>query len=199
MLMLDRFEVKDMLQRRLRTLVTVVCLSCVVALSLGCDSTCRPERDTNLIDNGSFEINRKPSLAGWTLLNPDLAETVNDGAPGSGFWSLKLSADWAPTMAVVWQKVEGTADGDVLTLTAYVKAYEGGGGIIRLVSGSHPLEQGPHPWASSDSTDWVRLALTDTLALSPGDSVWVVLSSFHTEISERIGLFDDVRVVRDGE
>jgi hypothetical protein len=159
--------------------------------------------------NGSFEINGAPSLARWTLLNPDLAETVNDGAPGSGSWSLKLTADSAPTTAVVWQKVEGVADGDVLTITTYVKAHKWGalyrgGEIIRLTSGSSPLEGGPHSWAASDSTDWVRLTLTDTLSLSPGDSVWVVLSSVPLEDSlaaiwyESIGLFDDVRVVRNG-
>jgi hypothetical protein len=57
----------------------------------------------------------------------------------------------------------------------------------------------------SDSRDWVRLTLTDTLSLSPGDSVWVVLSalglpdSIAALMDPCVGLFDDVRVVREGE
>jgi hypothetical protein len=197
---------RDMLLFRSRMLITVACLACTVALSAGCDSTCRPERDAPHIANGSFEIKGAPSLAGWTLLNPGGAETFYDGAPGSGSWSLMLHGDAAPTNDVAWQKVGGVADGDVLTLTTYVKGYGrfGRGGIIRLVSGSGPLEGGPHPWAASDSTHWMRLTLTDTLSLSPGDSVWVVLSSIPLPDSiaalmePTLGLFDDVRVVRGG-
>lgn len=183
----------------LRTLAIIGCLAGALGLSSGCDSTSRPERDTNLIGNGSFESDGAPSLAGWTALNPSLAETVRDGAPGSGLWSLKLTADWAPTSAVVWQRIEGVASGDVLTLTAYLKAPEGGGGIVDIVSGPAPTGRLQVPWISTGSTDWVRLSLTDTLSLSPGDSVWVVLSSLHTEVAPRIGLFDDVRVVREGD
>jgi hypothetical protein len=214
---LDRLEVEGMLRSRPRTLVTIVCLLCVVVLAHGCDSTCKPEREAIHIDNGSFEIEGSPSFAGWTLLNPDLADTLNDGAPGSGSWSLRLQADTDPTSAVAWQEVEGAADGDVLTLTAYVKAYRPGGfyyggGLIGLVSGSHPLdvrlhplEVELHPWAASDSRDWVRLTTTDTLSLSPRESVWVVLSSYPLPDSlgaifyNSVGFFDDVRVVREGE
>jgi hypothetical protein len=203
---LDRQEVTGMLQSRPRTLVTAICLSCVVGLSLGCDSTCKPEREAIVIDNGSFEIDGVPSVAGWTMRNPWRAQTSNDGAPGSGSWSLRLYGDTPTANDVAWQKVEGVADGDVLTLTAYVKGFGGSGrgGIIRLVSGSDPLEEGPHPQAASDSTRWVRLALTDTLSLSPGDSVWVVLSALAlpdsiAAIGLSVGLFDDVRVVREGD
>lgn len=188
-----------MLRSSFQALVAASCLLCLVASMPGCDSTSRPEAQTNLIENGSFEINRMPSLKGWTLLNPNLAASVQEGAPGGGYWSLKLTADWAPTSAVVWQKVEGVKNGDVLTLTSYVKAYEDGGGIIKLQCGPQPLEPSRERWVSSDVTDWVRLTLTDTLSLSAGDSVWVVLSSENTEVVPRIGLFDNVRLVRDGE
>ena len=185
--------------RRSSTLVTALCLSCLALLSLGCESSSKPERQKNLISNGSFESRGHPSLAGWELLNPSLAQSEHEGGPGGGSWSLKLTADWAPTTAVAWQKVEGVMSGDVLTLTSFVKARPGGGGTMMLASGSHPQQPARQRSVSSDSTAWVRLALTDTLSLSEGDAVWVVLSSHHTELIPRVGLFDEVRLVREGK
>lgn len=41
-----------------------------------------------------------------------------------------------------------------------------------------------------------RIAVTETLALPPGDKVWVVLRSPDTELQARAGLFDLVTLER---
>lgn len=188
-----------MLRGRSSTLVTALCLSYLVLLSVGCESSSKPEGRENMVSNGSFETRGQPSLAGWELLNPSLAQSEHDGGPRGGSWSLRLTADWAPTTAVAWQKVEGVKSGDILTLSSYVKAHPGGGGSIKLLCGPGPLEPTRHRSVSSASTEWVKLALTDTLSLSEGDAVWVVLSSHDTEVLPRVGLFDEVRLVREGK
>jgi hypothetical protein len=180
----------------LSKLVRMLCLICLSVLFLGCESTSRPDREETLISNGSFEKKGKPSLEGWEILNPTLAQSENEGGPGGGSWSIKLTADWAPTSAVVWQKIDGVKNGDVLTLSSYVKARPDGGGIMKLVCGPHAQLPSRERWVTSDSTGWVKVAVTDTLSLAEGEFVWVVLSSHHTELVPRMGLFDEVRLVR---
>jgi len=184
-----------MLPLKPRALLTVLSLSCAVGLSSGCDSTCRPERDTNLVYNGSFEIGGKPSLDGWTVANPTLSQLVRGGAPGSGSWSLALTADGAPTTTIVWQKIENVASGDLLDVSAYLKAHEGGGGRLRVLIGPSPTDYFGYWDTFSISSGWTKLTLTCQLPRSLEDPVWVVLSSLHTEIVPRTGQFDDVRVV----
>jgi hypothetical protein len=180
-------------------LIALICLVYLMLLTLQCSSPTRPAREDNLVSNGSFETRGRPSLSGWELLNPSLAQSEHDGGPGGGSWSLKLTADWAPTTAVAWQKIDNLKSGDVLALSSSVKAYDDGGGIIGLACGPSPLEPTRHRSVFSDSTAWVKVTLTDTVAVSEGDSVWVVLSSHPTEIVPRVGLFDEVRLVRVGK
>jgi hypothetical protein len=44
--------------------------------------------------------------------------------------------------------------------------------------------------------EWTFLSVEDTLAANEGDSVWVLLTSLHTEIAQRIGRFDLVSLER---
>ena len=144
----------------------------------------------NLLFNGSFESGGEPSLAGWRAGNPNLASAVAPGAPGGGEWALQLEADWAPTLGFVTQRIEGLRDGDIVLLRADVKAMDqAGGGVISLLVGDSPWGARAK-WAASSSGTWTALSVVDTLELAPGDSVWVQLSSFHTENWPRVGLFD---------
>jgi hypothetical protein len=158
-----------------------------------------PRNDsTELLQNGSFELNGSPSLDGWQPGNPALATLVAPGGPGGGDWSLRLQADWAPTLGYVDQKIEGLQSGDIVELRVDVRA-DGpeGGGLIAL-------SVGPHPWSSlgksawTASADWTTLTVVDTLQFGDGDSLWVRLSSFHTEVVPRVGLFDSASLTRVG-
>src|SRR4029450_7551059 len=94
--------------------------------------------------------------------------------------------------------VLGVSSGDVLRLSAFVRAVdaEGGGSIALSVGPSYGLRLNRGKWAHSSSTSWTRLSVQDTVVRAPGDTVWVALSSFHTEITRRQGRFDLVSLRR---
>ena len=151
-----------------------------------------PPVGESLLRNGSFELNGQPTFEGWELVNPDLATLVPGGAPASGEWALRLAADWAPTTGIARAVVPGVANGERIQLLAWIRAEEeGGGGRVYLTSGR---------WASEavtvESTEWTPVRLVSEVQIARGDSLWVVLSSLHTEIAPRVGLFDGVIVER---
>jgi hypothetical protein len=151
-----------------------------------------PQPAEELILDGSFERNGEPTLEGWRITNPSVTTLVRDPAPGGGDWSLALDADWAPTTGYVTMPILGVRDGDVLRLSAFVRAAdaEGGGSIALVVGPSYGLQLDRARWAHTSSASWTRLSVQDTVQLAPGDTVWVALSSFHTEIMRRQGRFD---------
>jgi len=151
-----------------------------------------------LILNGSFERDGEPTLKGWRITNPRVTTLVREPAPRGGVWSLALEADWAPTTGYVTMPILGVRDGDVLRLSASVRAVdaEGGGSIALSVGPSYGLRLNRAKWADASSTSWTRLSVQDTVRLAPGDTVWVALSSFHTEITRRQGRFDLVSLRR---
>ena len=151
-----------------------------------------------LIRDGSFERDGLPTLKGWRITNPAVTTLVREAAPGGGEWSLALEADWAPTTGYVTMPIPGVRDGDVLQLSAFVRAVdaEGGGSIALSVGPSYGLTLNRAKWASASSTSWTRLSVQDTVSLAPGDTVWAALSSFHTEITRRQGRFDLVSLRR---
>lgn len=171
-----------------------------LAVVLGCDGPTQPRGDSStadLLPNGSFERDGQPSLEGWRLLKPSLARSVEDAPTGGGVWSLQLDADWAPSLGVAFTAVRGVRTGDRLHLTTTARAANAdGGAIVELMTGHVPFSFSTVRWAATSSTAWTELSVDDTVSLSPGDSVWVVLSSPPTEVVARSGRFDLVKVVR---
>jgi hypothetical protein len=142
----------------------------------------------NMLPNGSFERDGQPTLDGWEVNNPALTSLVPGRAPDGGAWALRLEADWAPTTGFVRAPVTGVVPGHSLRLSAWVRGEgDAGGGMIYMTSG---------PWASEpvviEAPDWTPVELIAVPRIRPGDTVWVVLSSLHTEIVPRRGLFDNV-------
>ena len=163
---------------------------------INCNSSLiEPPIDNNLLTNGSFEINNIPTLNGWQFGNKQLANLVNEAPSGGGNWSLQLTSDWAPTTGYVYTPVLNVKSGDIVRLSAYVRAYGkfGGRGIIGLYAGSKLLP-GYMKSASSIDTLWNRISVIDTLNLTPGDTLWVILSSPITEIIPFQQLFDLVKL-----
>jgi len=157
-----------------------------------------PQPAEELILDGSFERDGKPTLNGWRITNPTVTTLVREPAPGGGEWSLALEADWAPTTGYVTMPILRVRDGDVLRLSAFVRAVDadGGGSIALSVGPSYGLRLNRGKWAYASSTSWTLLSVQDTVSLAPGDTVWVALSSFHTEITRRQGRFDLVSLRR---
>jgi len=146
----------------------------------------------------SFEQDGQPTLEGWRIGNPSLTTLVREPAPGGGEWSLGLAADWAPTTGFIFRPMLGVRNGDILQLSAFVRAFgQSGGGFIVLSVGPDS-RQGRGKWAGSASTSWTQLSVQDTVSLAPGDTVWVTLSSPNTEVAARQGRFDLVELRRIG-
>lgn len=160
------------------------------------DSAVAPASSTIPPFNGSFEVGNIPTLEGWRLGNPQLAQLVPQAPPNGGSWSLRLTSDGAPTSGFAYAPLTGLNSGDVVRLSAYIRAVgPSGGGILQLVVG--PQYYSSHRKARSGTdTLWQQVSVTDTLALASGDTVWVVLSSFPTEIVPYSGLFDLVQYER---
>ena len=159
------------------------------------DSSVQPEVDNNLLANGSFESDHTPTLQGWRLGNPRLAQLINEAPPKGGSWSLKLTSDWAPTTGFVYISVANVSSGDIVTLSAFVRGTckFGGRGIIELAVGPAMYTQHKKSASSSD-TVWNQISVTDTIALAPNDTVWVVLSSPITEMVPFQQMFDLVKL-----
>ena len=157
-----------------------------------------PRRGGAVILEESFERDGEPTLKGWRVGNPKLATLVRQPAPGGGSWSLRLVADWAPTTGYITMPILGIRDGDVVRLSAYVRAVNSeGGGLIGLSVGpSGGLLGNRVKRAYTTSTSWALLTVQDTISLAHGDTVWVSLSSFHTEVVPREGHFDLVTLIR---
>lgn len=167
-----------------------------ICFSLSCnESITESQSSENLLSNGSFEINGQPSLNGWRFGNKGLAELTNQAAPNGGNWSLQLTSDWAPTTGFIYTPVTNIKSQDIITLSAYVRATGqfGGGGIINLVTGQS-IYSGRIKSISTSDTVWNQISVTDTVKLNTNDTLWVVLSSLHTELVPFKGLFDLVKI-----
>ena len=175
----------------------------LVAAMTGCGDSgtksCPSPTGENLLANGSFERDGVPTLEGWMPADSSLASIVAQPAPCGGQYSLKLSVDWIPTTAFVTAKVPEARDGDILQLSAYIRAVgPDGGGLIGLVVGSHPWSAGPPAkWVSSAESTWTLVSLVDTISVSEQDTLWVQLSAFGVELAPvSAGLFDLVVLER---
>lgn len=156
-----------------------------------------PSVEGNLLPNGSFEFDHTPTLQGWRVGNAQSASLVNGAPPNGGNWSLELTADGAPTMGFAYAAVKGAQSGDILRLSTFVRSVgpTPGGGVILLKVGPN-VWNGTRKSTSSDDTLWTQLTVTDTIALGPTDSLWVVLSSFHSGFMASKGMFDLVKLER---
>lgn len=173
------------------TLITIFIFALV-----GCDDNpVESTSDENLLSNGSFETNNTPSFEGWRFGNKQLAELVNEAPQDGGNWSLQLTADWVPTTGYVYTQVNNVKTGDIIKLSAYVRATGkfGGKGIIQLSTGTSINPQNIKS-AESRDTVWTQISVTDTLSLAKNDTLWVVLSSPATEIAPFQQLFDLVKL-----
>ncbi|MCB0713760.1 MAG: hypothetical protein KDD67_15645 [Ignavibacteriae bacterium] len=171
---------------------TILSLS-LTAFSCG-ESSIDPSGN-NILLYESFE-SPIDKLVGWWFGDPALAEIVEEAPEGGDKQALRLSADWAPTLGFIYRPITGVKSGDILTLSAYVRATSAqGGGMIALITGS-TINSTRRKTAESADQHWQFLSVTDTVQLAPNDTVWVLLSSFNTEAMQRRGLFDLVKLER---
>ena len=121
-----------------------------------------------------------------------MAEFVQETPPTGGYWSLQLTADWAPTSGFVYTPVTEVKNGDIVKLSAFVRTNGGNASIVLSVGSG--IYNSYTKSAFSNDTVWTQISVTDTLSLSQGDTLWVILSSPITELIKHKQLFDLVRM-----
>lgn len=168
---------------------TVSRLSVVGLLIAGMLSACSSKKTNgsfddsgNLLSNGSFEVLGKPTLVEWSSFDPDLVEFILDAPQGGGRYSLGLATSWLPPTGIVWTSVAGIQSGDILTLSASVRHAAPGAWFDRI-----GIKYGPDPWGAGkwvyvNDTVWTTVTIVDTVSLSDGDSVYVVLQGPGCEV-----------------
>ena len=173
-----------------------VLFTLILYSQIGCkQSPVEPSTDYNLLSNGSFELNNTPTLEGWRFGNQQLTKLSSDVPPNGGNWSLQLTSDWAPTTGFVYAPITNIKSGNIIRLSAFVRATGkfGGRGIITLSVGPK-VYNGHMKSSSSSDTVWNQISVTDTLTLSSSDTLWVILSAPVTEIIPFRQLFDLVKL-----
>jgi len=154
-----------------------------------------PGKSDNVLMNSSFEKDGQPTLEGWRIGNPQLVRFVHQAPPEGGEWCIELTSDWSPTTGFIYTPVPEIQDGDVVQLSGYIRSPgSAGGGYIALAIGKNHF--GIRKVASVEDTVWTEVTLMDTVSLSEGDTLWVVVSSFNTEIVSLKGLFDEIRLFK---
>jgi hypothetical protein len=137
-----------------------------------------PDLILSQITNGSFENNDQPSLDGWQISYQ--GQSVQDAPLEGGNWCLKLEAGnyqgFFPSVA--HQIILGVKNGDVVQISAWAKQELGTTSanlnLHIFHSYSEPTVLGKD---STDSTDWTKLTVQDTVYFTDTDCVAVVLDA----------------------
>lgn len=167
--------------RSVRQLIVLVLFGLIVAV-MSCKTTSTgPINDIgNLLPNGSFELNGKPTWGHWVLLDTPLDTTTlfaQDVPLLGGNWSLELQPH-PPGANYARSFITGTnALGGVFQLTVWGKATNGwpNGSVAlgKLSSGFVSILQSK----GTPAATWTEYTLEDTLDLVPQDSLFVQLST----------------------
>lgn len=128
------------------------------------------------IINGSFENNGTPSLEKWKIQYK--GESFQDAPPTGGSWCLKLEAGnyqgFFPNLA--YQVIPEIQNGGFLAASAWAKQQLGTTqasiyfGVFHTDGSLTKLSE-----ATTSSNGWTNLATRDTIYLSAGDSLAIVL------------------------
>lgn len=132
--------------------------------------------------NGSFETDGSPSLSGWEWTCDD-PQFVNEGAPGSGEWSVSKMPGHAKGCFpnYLYQRLSNVQDGDILTITGWGRCRTefdniclgANMGLGSMNTGTFLLEE----YTSVSDTQWTFMSITDTVRISSGDTALVVLNA----------------------
>ena len=149
-----------------------------------------------ILNNFTFDSSGHPSLGGWIYGRSDVdsaAHYTSDVPPGSiAKWSVSLSPGWIPFSEFIHREFTGLSGG-IYQLTFWEKVTQPNGrGSVLISSNAY---QPWHPTASiavSDTT-WTHLTLLDTLAaLTPGDTISLVLTGGSTEVANWHVLYNNI-------
>ncbi len=169
---------------------------------IGCNKDNSPlevNNKTNLIMNSSFEFNGQPSLKYWYVRDSSKIGFSNDTPLGGGKWSIFIHAEWyGPFPNSPSYFVPLSLGRHILKFSVYGKSKSiQGSAYLILQKGGDSSIIAKH---LIKDRDWTKYSTIDTLNISEGDSLFVVLYGGGTEMVDGITYFDLVELeIMDGE
>lgn len=132
--------------------------------------------------NGSFETDGSPSLSGWEWTCDD-PQFVEEGAPGSGAWSVSKMPGHAKGCFPnhLYQRLSNVEDGDIMTITGWGRCptefdnicLGARMGLGSINTGAVFLEE----FTTASDPLWTFMSITDTVQIGTGDTALVVLNA----------------------
>lgn len=155
-----------------------------------------PSSDTdprNLVKNSSFEQNGYSTTQGWGGASSSNLYRDAPTFAGSGLWCLKLTGACAWDYALYL--LDSVEDGGIYELSCWARKeqYGVGGAGISFFNKRTGNSGKSTPVLSKN---WTRIGLVDTLSITPGDSIHVMLQAGGGVIGSCSGYFDLVRVIK---
>jgi len=160
----------------MRTIHFVLVAICTLGFEQ-CSTSVEPTTASNLISNGSFEMNGSASLSGWEIATPD-SSTVsfsNDVPPSGGSYSVQLEYK-AVHPGDIRTYIPTTPGTHVYRLTVWGKTSVGSFGAGWMLVGLQSADTTIFmDQMSFTDAMWVSKSLIDTLTCNSGDKIGISL------------------------
>lgn len=166
----------------------------IASLLIGCENNLTDfEFKENVVFTESFENNKQPTDANWTV-SSNLASFTASTPENGGTWALELEPGWVPQEGYAERYVTAQPGTDIYTLSAWVK---GKGYLLLGVSEGNNLKN--FKKVENQSDNWKQITITETFSTQPGDKILVKLSAGMTEVANWKAVFDLVKLEKISE
>lgn len=158
------------------------------------DNTTQPVSNPNLVKNGSFELNGKPSLDYW-YGSGDTTSLVANPAPYAGYWSLGLYPGRIPNENYEETVITGLSGQSKYRLSCWMmtestadKLWDGRMALLLKREGVTDTLKS----ATNNTSEWNYVAFDVQINLKASDTLIIHLSAGTTEVVFARILFDNV-------
>ncbi len=170
------------------------------AFLLACNIVLNPAGEVNnLIKNGSFESNGKPSLKYWSGRDSSYATFSEDTPKEGGHWAVVLPVhSLEPLNLRLAQAAELHSGKHILKLSFWAK-YQGlKSGSALLVRQTADRQLILEKEIAVKDTVWTQYALVDTVQLNTNEKLYVNLSGGASELAGGATMFDLISLTEAG-
>ncbi|RMF60283.1 MAG: hypothetical protein D6748_04460 [Calditrichaeota bacterium] len=168
-----------------------------IALFPGCEEDTSPlkhSEGTNLVQNPSFEENGEPSLDSWYVEDSSQITFSMDTPPNGGKWSIFLHAvHYGPMPESPAYYIPLSPGNHVIKFSVYGKYFAIPGSALLIVQ-QDSIREVASELVITDSV-WTEYVTVDTVSLSEGDSLYILLYGGGTEVIDGITYFDLVKLI----
>ncbi len=153
-------------------------------LFASCNVVLNPAGEVNnLIKNGSFEENGKPSLKNWFGEDSSNAKLVKDAPERGGSWSVALPTHWfGPIYLFLAQEVKLQSGMHILQFSFWAKNRRTHG-TAELVVKTNDDKFIVEKYIVIRDSSWQQYTTLDTVQLQKGEKLYVNLSGGGSEVA----------------